>query len=112
MSAPAEDAELRVVLTTAPSAEVADALATALVEERLAACANLVPGVTSIFRWQGAMQREAEVLLLLKTTAAAEGRLRARLLELHPYDVPEVLALSPVDGYAPYADWVRDEVEP
>jgi periplasmic divalent cation tolerance protein len=110
VAGPVEDAALRVVLTTAPSTPVAVELARALVGERLAACANIVPGVTSIFRWQGAVQRESEVLLLLKTTAGAEERMRARLVELHPYDVPEVLALGPVGGHAPYADWVRDEV--
>jgi periplasmic divalent cation tolerance protein len=108
----AEDAALRVVLTTAPSAAVAEDLARALVDERLAACANIVPGVTSLFRWEGAVNRESEVLVLLKTTAAAVDRLSARLVELHPYDVPEVLAFGPVGGHEPYADWVRQEVGP
>lgn len=112
MAGSAEDAALRVVLTTAPSTAAAEQLGRALVDERLAACANIVPGVTSIFRWDGAVRRESEVLVVLKTTATVEARLRARLVELHPYDVPEVLALEPVGGHAPYADWVRAEVGP
>src|SRR5688572_3381794 len=98
------------VLTTTPSAEVADRIGTALVEERLAACANLVPGVKSVFRWKGELSREAEVLVVLKTTAARLGDLRRRLVELHPYEVPEVLALDVREGHPPYLDWVRAEV--
>jgi periplasmic divalent cation tolerance protein len=98
------------VLTTAPSADVADRIGTTLVEERLAACANLVPGVSSVFRWKGEVSREAEVLVLLKTTAARLGALRRRLVELHPYEVPEVIALDIREGHAPYLDWVRAEV--
>jgi periplasmic divalent cation tolerance protein len=98
------------VLTTAPSAEVADRIGTTLVEEGLAACANLVPAVSSIFRWKGELAREAEVLVVIKTTAARLGELRRRLVELHPYEVPEVLALDVRDGHPPYLDWVRAEV--
>ncbi len=98
------------VLTTAPSADVADRIGTTLVEERLAACANLVPGVSSVFHWKGELSREAEVLVLLKTTAARVGALRRRLVELHPYEVPEVIALEVTDGHPPYLDWVRAEV--
>jgi periplasmic divalent cation tolerance protein len=98
------------VLTTAPSADVADRIGTTLVEERLAACANVVPGVSSVFRWKGEVSREAEVLVLLKTTAARLGALRRRLVELHPYEVPEVIALDIREGHAPYLDWVRAEV--
>lgn len=105
-----EAPEIRAVLVTAPDLETAEALGTALVEEGLAACANLVPGVVSLYRWEGAMQRDGEVLLVLKSTARAFEALRARVVELHPYDVPEVLAL-PVDaGHAPYLAWVRGEV--
>jgi periplasmic divalent cation tolerance protein len=99
------------VLTTAPSAEVADQIGTALVEERLAACANLVHGVSSIFRWNGEVHREAETLVVLKTTASRLGDLRRRLLELHPYELPEVITLDIRDGHPPYLDWVRAEVQ-
>ena len=88
---------VRVVLTTAPTVEVARDLGSAVVGERLAACANVLPGVTSIYRWEGEVKREGEALVILKTTAGAVERLRARIVELHPYDVPEVVVLN-VDG--------------
>lgn len=99
-----------VVLTTAPSTDVAERIGTTLVEERLAACANVVRGVTSIYRWRGEIERESEVLMVLKTTAGTVERLKLRLVELHPYEVPEALAIEPADGHAPYLDWVRAEV--
>ncbi len=102
--------QVMVALTTAPSVEVAERIGGALVDERLAACANVVPGVTSIFRWQGEVQRESEVLVILKTTAAAVDALGRRLAELHPYEVPELLAFPIERGHAPYLGWVRAEV--
>lgn len=98
------------VLVTAPDAEVGERLGRALVEEHLAACANVVPGMVSLFWWEGEVQRSGEALLILKTTAAGLRALEARLLELHPYDVPEVLALGVQDGHEPYLAWVREEV--
>lgn len=103
--------EVRVVLMTAPDLDVARELGRRLVEERLAACANIVPGLVSIFRWQGEVKDESEVLLVLKTTGSVVGALVERAASLHPYDVPEVLALPVVEGYGPYLDWVRSEVE-
>lgn len=100
------------VLMTAPDPEAADRLATALVEARLAACANLVPGVTSIYRWEGAVERAKEVLLVLKTTRQRLPALLERAAELHPYDVPEVLALPVEAGHVPYLRWVADETSP
>lgn len=99
-----------VVLVTAPSAEVAAALARTLVEEGLAACGNVVPGLRSIYRWEGKVQDEPEALLLLKSRAEAFDRLAARIVELHPYDVPEVLRLGVEAGHAPYLAWIRDAV--
>ena len=99
-----------VVLTTAPDADVARSLATRVVEERLAACANVVPGVTSIYRWEGAVQEDSEVLVILKTTPAGYGHLRDRIAELHPYEVPEILVLDTPEGSADYMRWVADEV--
>lgn len=99
-----------VVLTTAPDAEVAQSLATRVVEERLAACANIIPGVMSIYRWKGEVQRDAEVLVILKTTRAGFDPLRDRIGELHPYDVPEILALDAPEGSADYMRWVAEEV--
>lgn len=101
----------KLVLMTAPDAEVAERIVHALVSERLAACGNLVPGLTSVFRWQGRVERSAEVLVILKTTAEAVPALLARIPELHPYEVPEALVLPIEAGHGPYLDWVGDSVE-
>lgn len=98
-----------VALTTTPSADVAESIGRSLVEERLAACANVVPGVTSIFRWKGSLERESEVLVVLKTTAAKVEALERRLVELHPYEVPELIAWPIEAGHGSYLDWVRGE---
>ncbi len=98
-----------VVLVTAPSAEKAADIARALVEERLAACGNVVPSVRSIYRWEGKVQDEAEALLVLKTTRARFPALRDRVLALHPYQVPEVLALPVEAGSEGYLAWVAEE---
>jgi periplasmic divalent cation tolerance protein len=98
-----------VVLVTAPSAEKAAELARALVEERLAACGNVVPGLRSIYRWEGKVQDEPEALLILKTTRGRFEALRERVLALHPYQVPEVIALSVEAGSAAYLGWIAAE---
>ena len=98
--------DVRVVLVTCPHAEAAAGLARTLVEERLAACGNILPGLRSIYRWEGEVQDEPEVLLLLKTTAARFEALRERVVALHPYEVPEVIALAVDAGHAPYLAWV------
>lgn len=96
---------------TCPTAEVAAGIAKILVEERLAACGNLVPGLRSIYTWQGKMCDESEVLLLIKTTDAAFGRLQARVVELHPYEVPEVIAVKVEAGLPAYLQWLADAVK-
>ena len=96
-------------LTTAPDGETAGRIARALVEERLAACVNRLPGVASTYRWRGMLQEDAEVLLLIKTTRARLPALEARLGELHPYEVPELIALDVAAGLAPYLAWVESE---
>jgi periplasmic divalent cation tolerance protein len=108
----ADPAGALVVLVTAPSAEQAAALARALVEERLAACGNVLPGLRSIYRWKGAVQEDGEALLLLKTTRARLEALRARVVALHPYEVPEVIALPVEAGHAPYLAWIVDSTSP
>ena len=105
-----ESSPVVVVVSTAPTAEEARRIGSTLVEERLAACVNVLDGVTSIYRWKGGIERENEILMVMKTTSEHEERLRQRLVELHPYDVPEALVLGVLDGYAPYLDWVRTEV--
>lgn len=98
------DAQL--VLTTLPNADAAAGLARALVEEKLAACCNILPAVRSIYRWQDKLHDENEVLLFIKTRAEQLERLKSRILELHPYAVPEVLALPVESGYAGYLEWL------
>jgi periplasmic divalent cation tolerance protein len=98
-----------VVLVTVPTAERAAEIARALVEERLAACGNVVPGLRSIYRWEGRVQEDDEVLLLLKTTRGRFEALRDRVLALHPYDVPEVIALPVEAGSAAYLGWIAAE---
>jgi periplasmic divalent cation tolerance protein len=98
-----------VVLVTAPSAEKAAEIARALVEERLAACGNVVPAIRSIYRWAGKVEDDAEALLVLKTTRGRFDALRDRVLALHPYDVPEVIALSVEAGSAAYLAWIAAE---
>ena len=98
------------VLSTFPDADKAAQVARVLVEERLAACVNLVPTVRSIYRWQGQIQDDAESLAVIKTTAERYPDLAARLAELHPYDVPEILALALEDGHAKYLAWLAAAV--
>ena len=97
------------VLCSAPSAEVAEAIARGLVEARLAACVQIVPGLVSIYRWKGAVERDAEVLLVAKTRRDLFPALEARVRALHPYEVPEIVALPIVDGSAPYLAWLSAE---
>ena len=95
-----------VVLVTCPTAAVARRLARRLIRSRVAACVNAVPAVESTFRWQGKIERCREALLVIKTTAAGFERLRRAVLRLHPYDVPEIIALPVVAGHPPYLRWV------
>ena len=104
--------DIVVVYVTAPDAETGARIGRALVEEELAACCNLVPGVRSIYRWQGAVQDDAEVLLVLKTRADRFDALAERVRAIHPYTVPEVIALPVAAGSAAYLDWVRANVAP
>jgi periplasmic divalent cation tolerance protein len=98
-----------IVLSTAP-AEAAPAIAQALVGERLAACVNRIPGVLSTYIWEGAVVTEGEELLLIKTTAEGFERLKTRLLALHPYELPEIVALPVGLAHTPYLDWIKASV--
>jgi len=98
--------EILLVFCTAPDAETARRLARAAVERKLAACANLAPGVTSIYTWEGSLHEEHEVLILLKTTSSRFEALRESLVKAHPYQVPEVLAVPVGSIHGPYRDWV------
>jgi periplasmic divalent cation tolerance protein len=99
-----------VALSTVGSAEEADRLARALVERRLAACVNVVPGVVSHYRWQGELQRDEERLLVIKTRAERIEALRDALRELHPYELPELVAFEITAGSEAYLKWLDEEV--
>jgi periplasmic divalent cation tolerance protein len=101
-----------IVLCTFPEGDRASAAARTLVEEKLAACVNLVPQIRSIYRWQGEVCDDREELAIVKTTADRFPALRERLVALHPYDCPEVLALPVEDGHPPYLAWVVDGTRP
>jgi len=102
--------DLMIVLCTFPDLGKARETGTALVESQLAACVNLIPAIESIYRWQGKIETAAEVLAIFKTTPAAYPLFESRLQELHPYDVPEIVALKPEQVEEAYARWVGDSV--
>jgi len=97
------------VLTNCPDEEVANAIALAVVEEKLAACVNILPRVQSVYRWQGTVESASEIPLLIKTTAAAYPALELRIAELHPYAVPEIIALPITHGLPAYLNWLAAE---
>jgi periplasmic divalent cation tolerance protein len=103
-------ADAVVCLVTAPPAD-ADAIATALVERRLAACVNVVPQVRSVYRWEGDVTRDDEALLVVKTTGAGVPQIEAALRDLHPYDTFELIALDVTAGASPYLAWIADSVD-
>lgn len=103
---------VRVVLMTAPDEDTAAKIARVLVEERLAACVNIVPRIRSVYRWEGKVEDGAEVLCLVKTVVERVPALLARVQEVHPYQVPEGLALPVESGLADYLGWVVDETAP
>ena len=100
------------VLCTFPDADTAASVTRTLVEEKLVACGNIIPGVRSIYAWEGKMEDTAEVLVLFKTASTAYARLEKRLLKLHPYDTPEILAFEAGAAAKAYAAWVADAVRP
>lgn len=106
-----EPATVLLCYCSCPDAATAQTIAEALVDERLAACVNRLPGVHSTYRWQGAVNTDREELLLIKTTAARFDALQTRLLELHPYDLPELVAVPVERGHAAYLDWVREATD-
>ena len=97
------------VLTNLPDMESARSLARLLVHSRLAACVNLMPGVQSIYRWQGAIEQANEITLWIKTTRSHYAQLEQAIVSNHPYDVPEVIALPVSDGHLPYLHWIASE---
>lgn len=102
--------DIRLLLSSAPSAEIAESVVATLVAERLIACGNITVPITSIFQWRGETERAGEVLVIMKTTESAVAAATRRLAELHPYEVPEVLSLSVLGGHEPYLSWVRASI--
>ena len=100
---------LRIVLITAPGIDTARDLASKLVEARLAACVSMVPGIESVYRWEGKIENASEVLLLAKIRAESFDALEKLVLESHPYEVPEILALPADKVFERYLNWVRSE---
>lgn len=97
------------VLCTCPDAASAQTIATALVQARLAACVNILPGLRSVYRWEGRVEQAEEVLLLAKTTPALFEQLKDRIVTLHPYRVPEILGFQSTTGLAQYLRWIAAE---
>ena len=100
----------QVVLTTCCSAEEARRIAQELVASRLAACVNIVPGIESVYRWEGEVESSAEWLLVIKTTTHAFAALRDAIGKMHSYDVPECLAIAVDEGGAGYLEWIGEAV--
>jgi periplasmic divalent cation tolerance protein len=100
----------RIVITTVGDKDAADRLAKQLVEGRLAACVNIVGPIRSVYRWRDQVRDEAEFLLLIKTTAECAAQLRSAMKSLHPYELPECIALTVVEGSDEYLAWIAGEV--
>jgi periplasmic divalent cation tolerance protein len=101
-----------IVLTTLPGDADADVFATALVEERLAACVNLLPPMLSIYRWEGNIERDTERQVVIKTSRERMATLWDRVRDLHPYDIPEFIVLPIVDGNDAYLRWIAESTRP
>ena len=99
-----------VALSTVGNAADAQRIGRALVERRLVACVNVVPGVTSIYAWKGSVTTDSELLLVIKTRREKLDEVRSALLELHPYEVPELIALPIEGGHGAYLEWIEDSV--
>jgi len=107
------NSQLIVVFITAPSKEVGQQIATALLEQKLAACVNIIPSILSLYRWEGKLNQDEEVLLVVKTRSEvfADGLVPA-VRAVHPYDLPEIIALPILQGLVSYLDWIEAETSP
>jgi periplasmic divalent cation tolerance protein len=103
--------DFQIVLSTCPDREQAERIAHSLVEQRLAACVNILPGVQSIYRWQDAVESAAEVLMLIKTSPARLRKVQTTIAELHSYEIPEFLVLEISAGSEAYLAWLGNSLE-
>jgi periplasmic divalent cation tolerance protein len=103
-------ADLQIVLCTTPDRETAEMIASTLVAEQLAACVNILPGVTSFYRWEGAVEQNEELLLIIKTSQSVWPMLVAQIQALHPYELPEIVAVPITTGEAEYIQWLENSI--
>ena len=103
--------ELQLALCTVPDRETADAIARALVDGRLAACVNIIPGLTSVYRWEGKTETAAELLLLIKTSGNNWQALEKTIVGMHPYELPEIITVPLAGGLPAYLDWVAGAMD-
>ncbi|HHJ52695.1 MAG TPA: divalent-cation tolerance protein CutA [Caldithrix abyssi] len=103
--------DYQVVLCTVPDREIGKKIATYLIEQKLAACCNIVPGVFSVYRWKGQMEQDNEEMLIIKSMPKVFPRLEKAIRQLHPYDVPEIIAIPVANGANDYLDWMNQNIE-
>lgn len=111
MSSSISHGDFLVVLCTCPNAEVAQTLAELVVDQHLAACVNIMPGITSVYRWENAITSSTEHLLVIKTRSSIYPALETVLVKHHPYKIPEVIAFSVVCGLPAYLNWINDSID-
>jgi periplasmic divalent cation tolerance protein len=97
-----------VILCTVPNADVGEVVARVLVENKLAACVNIIPGLVSVYTWKGDVCRDSELLCVIKSRRDLFERIESAIKRVHPYEVPEIIALPIVMGHAPYLSWIHD----
>jgi periplasmic divalent cation tolerance protein len=102
--------DFAIILTTASAAEEGRSIANTLVEKQLAACVNIIPKISSVYRWEGQIQSETEVLLLIKTTKDLEAEVYREVQAVHSYDTPELITLPITNGSETYLDWLNAAV--
>ena len=103
------DKNIKIVFITLPDEATAESISEILIEERLAACINIIRGIHSIYRWEGKIEKATEVLILAKTTEECYPKLEQRVLALHPYSVPEIIAVNTTAGFEKYCSWIQEE---
>lgn len=105
------DSPYQLILCTCPDNPVAEQLATTLVQQHLAACINIIPGLTSIYRWKGKLEKGTEVLLLIKTTRERYAAVESAIRQQHPYELPEIIAVTLDEGSPDYLRWITTSLE-